>query len=90
MRGKGTKLGERERNLEGERDIFGIIMFGIVTIFGIRDFYVRDCFVQEKFMAPPMVLSGTLIQMFVCVMFSFKHTSVLCNNYYSCFPPKIK
>ena len=78
-----TKLGEGERNLEGERDIFGIIMFGIITIFGIRDFYFR-----KKFMAPPMVLSGTLIQMFVCVMFSFKHTSVLCNNYYSCFPPK--
>jgi hypothetical protein len=85
VRGKGTKLGEGERDLEGERAIFGII-----TIFRIRDFYVRDCFVREKFMAPPIVLSGTLIQMFVCIMFSFKHTSMLCNNYYNCFPPKIK
>ncbi len=47
MRGKGTKLGQGERDLEGERAIFGIIMSGIITIFGIR-----DCFIREKFVAP--------------------------------------
>jgi hypothetical protein len=52
VRGKGTKLGEGERDLEGERAIFGIIMFGIITILGIWDFYVSDCFFREKFMAP--------------------------------------
>jgi hypothetical protein len=45
--GKGTKLGEGERDLEREGAIFGII-----TIFGIRDFYIQDCFVREKFVAP--------------------------------------
>ncbi len=50
--GKGTKLGEGERDLEGERGIFGIITFGIITIFGIQDSYIRDCFIWEKFVAP--------------------------------------
>jgi hypothetical protein len=50
--GKGTKLGEGERDLEGDRAIFRIITFGIVTIFGIQDFYVQDCFIREKFMVP--------------------------------------
>ena len=49
MRRKGTKLGEGERDLEGER---ATITFGIFTIFGIWDFYVWDCFVREKFVAP--------------------------------------
>ncbi len=55
MRGKGTKLGEGKRDLEGERAILGIITFEIITIFGIWDYSVRDCFAWEKFVAPSWI-----------------------------------
>jgi hypothetical protein len=52
VRRKGTKLGEGERDLEGER---ATITFGIFTIFGIWDYYIRDRFVREKYEAPLLI-----------------------------------
>jgi hypothetical protein len=66
--GKWTKLGEGERDLEGERTIFGIITFGIITIFGIRDFYVRDCFIREKFVVPIFLLKQAYSTRLTCSM----------------------
>ncbi len=64
MKGKGTKLGEGERDLEGQRAflslsglfrdyyIFGKITFGIVTPIPIREDYIRVYFVQDFYVAP--------------------------------------
>ncbi len=83
MMGKGTKLGEGERDLEGERAIFGIIMIGIITIFGIRDFYVWDCFIREKFAAPNYE-SKRLLKILTKCFFSFKYKNWSLNGQIKC------
>jgi hypothetical protein len=64
VRGKGTKLSEGERDLEGQRAflslsglfqdyyIFGNILFGVVTPIPIREDHIRVYFVRDFYVAP--------------------------------------
>ncbi len=52
MRGKGTKLGEGERDLaSGLLHPFGICVY-VWDYYEFRECYVRDCYVWENYVAP--------------------------------------